>query len=68
VSGDPAKQLEELLKEAGAVLLRAHKHRVYELPGGRRFITPKSPGDWRGAMNGLKVLRRLLNQQSDGRE
>ena len=35
--------LARYLKEINAVLIRANKHRVYELPNGRRITVGSSP-------------------------
>jgi hypothetical protein len=54
-------EIDRLLEESGAVLVRQNKHLVYRLPNGRNFVAPKTPSDpVRGAKNGLSDLRRAL--------
>ncbi len=58
---DPQRELERMLKEHNAVLVRSSKHLVYRLPNGQNFVMPNTPGDhYRGANNQLKDLRRAL--------
>ena len=49
-----------LLSEAGAKLLRNHKHVVYRLPNGARFTMSATPSDWRNSRNNYTELKRLL--------
>ena len=53
-------EVARLLDESGAVLVRHKKHLVYRLPNGQNFISPKTPGDHRTAVNQLSNLRRAL--------
>lgn len=57
---DAKRELEELLKASGAVLKRANKHQVWELPDGRKFTHASTPGDVRAWDNALCNLRKLL--------
>jgi hypothetical protein len=53
-------EVSKLLEQSGAVLVRHKKHLVYRLPNGQNFISPKTPGDRRNAVNQLSNLRRAL--------
>ena len=57
---NPANEIDRLLSESGAVLVRQNKHPVYKLPNGRTFVIAKTPSDARSARNGLSELRRAL--------
>jgi hypothetical protein len=57
---DASAELTRLLTDSGAVLVRQKKHRVYRLPNGHNFISPKTPGDYRTAANQLSNLRHAL--------
>ena len=60
---DPAKQVKEMLREAGATLLRSGRHLVYRLPNGAQFYMSKTPSDRRGAAHRqLSTLRKLLGE------
>ena len=57
---DAREEINRLLKEHGAVLLREKKHLVYKLSNGKQFTmakTPRSDGSW---FNHLADLRRAL--------
>ncbi len=49
-----------LLDEAGAVLVRTKKHKVYKLRNGQIFVQSGSPSDHRADVNQLCLLRRML--------
>ena len=54
-------EIDRLLDESGAVLVRQNNHLVYRLPNGRNFVAPKTSSDpERAARNGLSELRRAL--------
>ncbi|HZT29446.1 MAG TPA: hypothetical protein VFA33_06165 [Bryobacteraceae bacterium] len=55
-----ATEIDRLLDEHGAVLLRDDKHRVYRLPNGQKFTSPKTPSDHRSMRNNLSSLRHAL--------
>lgn len=55
-----ATEIDRLLDEHGAVLLREDKHRVYRLPNGQKFTSPKTPSDHRSMRNNLSSLRHAL--------
>lgn len=61
-----AQQVEDLLRESGAVLLRDRKHLVYRLPNGQKFTRSKTPSDRRAAHNDLSDLRRALGLENTG--
>jgi hypothetical protein len=67
-----ATEIDRLLAESGAVLVRHKKHLVYRLPNGRNFVAAKTPSDpARAAKNNLSDLRRALQAQataSDAKE
>lgn len=60
------QQVDELLKESGAVLIRDHKHEVWRLPNGNRFVRAKTPSDRREDRHGLSDLRRALGIENTG--
>ncbi len=54
-------EIERLLEESGAVLVRQNKHLVYRLPNGKNFVAAKTSSDPdRAAKNNLSELRRAL--------
>ena len=54
-------EIERLLEESGAVLVRQNKHLVYRLPNGQNFVAAKTSSDPdRAAKNSLSELRRAL--------
>ena len=55
------EEIDRLLAQSGAVLIRQNKHLVYRLPNGRNFVAAKTSSDpERAAKNGLSDLRRAL--------
>jgi len=58
---NPEIELQQILREHNAVLIRQKKHLVYRLPNGQKFVTAKTPGDPDvAARNNVHNLRRLL--------
>lgn len=58
---DPERELERMLNEHGAVLIRTGKHLVYKLPNGQKFVRSKTPSDGsREAQNSISTLRHAL--------
>ena len=57
---NPETEVQNLLRESGAILKRDTKHHVYELPNGQNFVSAKTPSDSRAGLNDLAVLRKLL--------
>jgi hypothetical protein len=55
-----ATELDKLLAEHGAVLVRQGKHMVYKLPNNKVFVKAKTPSDRRSELNQLSDLRKLL--------
>ena len=53
-------ELDQLLRDSGAVLVREKKHRVYRLPSGRNLVLSKTPSDRRTEANQIRDLRRLI--------
>ena len=54
-------EIDRLLDESGAVLVRQNKHLVYRLPNGLNFVAAKTSSDpERAAKNSLSALRRAL--------
>lgn len=53
------KTLEHALRDAGAVLVRQKRHRIYKLPNGRVLTVSNTPSDRRDTLNTLRTLRRL---------
>lgn len=55
------QQLESILREHGAVLVRSKKHLVYRFPDGRIFVASSTPSDsQRHAKNQLRDIRKIL--------
>jgi predicted RNA binding protein YcfA (HicA-like mRNA interferase family) len=54
-------EIEKLLHENGAVLVRQKKHRVYRFPDGREVVMASTPSDHRATLNKLTFLRRMLD-------
>jgi hypothetical protein len=54
-------EIDRLLEESGAVLVRQNRHLVYRLPNGKNFVVAKTSSDPdRAAKNSLSDLRRAL--------
>lgn len=53
-------EVERLLREDAAVLLRTSSHKIYRLSNGKNFVMPMTPSDRRSAANQLTRLRHLL--------
>jgi len=58
-----AIEVDRLLSEHGAVLIRHAKHQVYRLPNNQKFTRSRTPGDHRAPLNELSDLRRALGIQ-----
>ena len=54
-------EIDKLLHENGAVLVRQNKHRVYRFPDGREVVMASTPSDHRATLNKLTFLRRMLD-------
>lgn len=56
------RQFEQLIRDAGLVLIRATRHYVYRAADGRKFVCSRSHGgdDPRTTRNRLASLRRFL--------
>jgi hypothetical protein len=54
------REIEGLLKGAGAVLERKRKHCIWRFPDRRIWVVPSSPSDDRAYRNNLADLRRYL--------
>jgi hypothetical protein len=50
----------EMLNECGAILKRAHKHQVWQLPNGKNFVRASTPSDRKGDLNNLSELKHQL--------
>jgi hypothetical protein len=57
---DPCKQVEQLLKDCGAVLVRNRRHEIWRLPTGHLFVRASTPSDHLAALNQLAWLRRTM--------
>ena len=57
---NPQKEVNKLLHDAEAVLVRQNGHKVFEFPDGAIWVTPSTPSDHRSWMNNLSDLRRKL--------
>lgn len=58
------RELEDIMRVAGMVLVRERKHRVYRHPSGRIFVTAKTASDRRAIANNIAELRRFLARRS----
>lgn len=63
---NPRSQVDELLKRAGAVMVRSKKHEVWTLPNGSTFVRACTPSDQRADHNNLSDLKRVLGITSEG--
>ena len=61
-------RLAGMLKDCGAVLLRAKKHVVWKLPNGKSFTCASTPSDYRAEANQISHLRHALGQVPDHKE
>ena len=61
-----ADEVNKLLKESGAVLLRDTRHEVWRLPNGQKFTRPRTPSDQNGARNSLCDLKKALGIENRG--
>ncbi len=60
-NNNPAdREIQRLLTESGAKLIRNTNHLVYELPNGNKFTMAKTPGGAQSTQNALHDLRRQL--------
>jgi predicted RNA binding protein YcfA (HicA-like mRNA interferase family) len=55
------RQVLSILNDAGAVLARQRKHRIFRFRDGRIWVVPKTPSDVHAWRNNLSDLRRRLN-------
>jgi predicted RNA binding protein YcfA (HicA-like mRNA interferase family) len=53
-------EVDRLLKEHGAVLVRSKNHLIYKFSDGKIFTVPATPSDYRAWANALHTLRDLL--------
>lgn len=65
---DKTAEIENILREHGAVLHRRKKHKVFRFPDGKVFIQSSTSSDERSAANNLTDLKRLLGLQSEHKE
>jgi hypothetical protein len=61
------EQVNQLLKDSGAELVRDHKHEVWRLPNGANFIRSKTPSDGNTGYADLTTLRRALGVENKGK-
>ena len=61
-------QVEELLKQHGAKLVRHKKHQVWRFPDGRVYVMSSTPSDYRAEDNNLRDLRRMLGIEREIRK
>jgi hypothetical protein len=52
-----------ILQEAGAVLVRQRKHKIFRFQDGLIWVLPKTPSDTRAWKNNLAGLRRRLGMR-----
>lgn len=65
---DAQKEVERILTEEGAILIRRTHHNVYQLPDGSRWVTPCSASDCHSWANNLSALKRRLGLQKQLKE
>jgi hypothetical protein len=56
----PQHEVFTILNDAGAVLVRQRKHKIFRFQDGRIWVIPSTPGDSRAWRNNLAGLRRHL--------
>jgi hypothetical protein len=56
----PQRAVFTMLNDAGAVLVRERKHKIFRFQDGRIWVIPSTPGDSRAWRNNLAGLRRRL--------
>jgi len=56
--------MKDLLKQAGAVLVRHRRHRVYRLANGQTLVLSNTPSDHRESRNAIADLRRAIRGQA----
>lgn len=62
------EQVNTLLTEHGAELVRKRKHEVWRFPDGRCFVRAQSASDKRADANNLSDLKKLLGIQNEHKE
>jgi hypothetical protein len=65
---DKSREIENILKEHGAVFHRRKKHLVWRFPDGKIFIQASTASDERSVANNLGDLKKLLGLQSEHKE
>ena len=63
---NPSKEIDRLLEQSGAVLVRHKKHLVYRLPSGTTYTRAKTASDHRAERNSLGILRHALGSSANG--
>ena len=61
------EQVDRLLKDSGAVLVRSNTHEVWLLPDGKKFVKAKTPSCHRSGDNQASELRKLLGLVDENR-
>jgi hypothetical protein len=56
----PQREVFTILNDAGAVLARQRKHKIFRFQDGHIWVVPSSPSDSRAWLNNLAGLRRRL--------
>jgi len=56
------RALLELALDNGATV-RDGRHYLFRMPSGRCFTVPKSPSDYRGMLNNMMSIRRILREE-----
>ena len=57
---NPTTEINRLLEDSGAVLIRRKKHLVYRLPNGTIYTRAKTASDHRAERNNVSILRHML--------
>jgi hypothetical protein len=57
---NPSHEINRLLEQSGALLVRHKKHLVYRLPNGETYTRAKTASDHRAEKNNLVILRHAL--------
>lgn len=53
-------EVQKILRDHGAVLVRQKKHQVWKFPDGKVYVQASTPSDQRAAANQLSKLRNML--------
>jgi hypothetical protein len=58
---NPARKLEQMLRQHNFKLVRHNRHRIYQNHEGKTFVTAMTPSDYRWALNAVTQLNRVIS-------